>query len=210
MIAVETQLDLAQGPFVVRGHRLGERVCLSLTAPATATTTTPAPAAGPPLVRVHSSCLFGEAMHALDCDCRQQLAGALRLVAAAGHGALVYLYQEGRGVGIVEKIAAMEVQRAHGVDTYEAFRRLGHRSDERCYDLAVEALRDLGLAGGPIRLISNNPAKRRALEAAGIEVAAMVPLGYALPERARPYLLSKRDHGLHDIDLDIIRFSATA
>ncbi len=151
------------------------------------------------LVRVHSECLTGEVLGSLKCDCRDQLDDALDQIAAKKSGVLVYLRQEGRGIGLGNKIRAYALQAA-GADTYEANRRLGFADDLRRYDLAGEILRYLGVR--KIDLITNNPQKVAALAAEGIEVAQRVPsLGHVNPHN-RHYLETKRSHTGHLIELD--------
>ena len=125
----------------------------------------------PPLVRLHSECLTGDVFGSLKCDCGPQLKEALRLIGAAGGGVLLYLRQEGRGIGLANKLRAYELQ-DRGLDTVEANRRLGFADDERSYGLAGAMLRALGI--DRVRLLTNNPGKLKGLEAAGIAVTARV------------------------------------
>jgi GTP cyclohydrolase II len=126
----------------------------------------------PPLVRIHSQCLTGDVFGSLRCDCRQQLEMALAMIAQAGSGVLVYEQQEGRGIGLMAKLQAYELQ-DNGLDTVEANERLGFKPDMRFYSLPVEVLKALDLM--QIRLLSNNPDKVAAVERAGIEVIERVP-----------------------------------
>jgi GTP cyclohydrolase II len=126
----------------------------------------------PPLVRIHSQCLTGDVFGSLRCDCRQQLEMALAMIAKAGAGVLVYEQQEGRGIGLMAKLQAYELQ-DNGLDTVEANERLGFKADMRFYSLAVEVLKALDLTH--VRLLSNNPDKVAAVEQAGIEVTERVP-----------------------------------
>jgi len=125
-----------------------------------------------PLVRIHSQCLTGDVFGSLRCDCRQQLEMALELIAAAGAGVLVYEQQEGRGIGLMAKLQAYELQDG-GMDTVEANEHLGFKADCREYLLPVEVLKALDLTA--IRLLSNNPEKVAAVERAGISVTERVP-----------------------------------
>lgn len=134
-----------------------------------------------PLIRVHSECLFGESFQSLHCDCKWQLEAALRAITKTG-GLFVYLFQEGRGVGLWDKVRAMEIQRTQALDTAQAFRVLGHVVDERHYDLAIEVLNAFKV-GKVIRLVTNNPNKIRAMESAGFDVVR-VELSMQLPQEA--------------------------
>lgn len=142
-----------------------------------------------PLVRVHSQCLTGDVFGSLRCDCRAQLELALATVARAGVGAILYEPQEGRGIGLLNKLRAYELQ-DRGMDTVEANRRLGFPADRRKYDLTGAALRALGLTR--IRLLSNNPDKVAALEQAGIRVVERVPCQPAAVRGSRAYLRVKK------------------
>lgn len=123
-------------------------------------------------VRLHSSCLFGEALSSEECDCGQQLSAALKEISLHG-GALIYMFDEGRSVGLPNKIRSMEFERIDGISTAAAFARIGYAPDPRRYEVAVEAIRSLNL-GRNIRLISNNPAKLKALTDAGFAVLERV------------------------------------
>lgn len=144
----------------------------------------------PPIVRIHSQCLTGDVFHSLRCDCRQQLELALALIAETGSGILLYEQQEGRGIGLMAKLRAYELQ-DQGLDTIEANLELGYKADCREYELPAEVLKLLGVPA--VRLITNNPAKVEALEVAGIKVveriSAEVP---SEPTNAR-YLQTKRE-----------------
>lgn len=151
----------------------------------------------PPLVRIHSQCLTGDVFHSLRCDCRAQLEIALRMIAAEGRGLIIYENKEGRGIGILNKLRAYELQ-DHGADTVEANEQLGFAADLRNYLLPGEVLRHFGVT--TVRLLSNNPAKIEALERAGIEVAERVPCLSADPLHARQYLETKKDKMGHLIE----------
>jgi GTP cyclohydrolase II len=151
----------------------------------------------PPLVRVHSQCLTGDVFHSLRCDCRAQLELSLRLIAAEGRGILIYENKEGRGIGLLNKLRAYELQ-DQGADTVEANQRLGLEIDMRDYEAPSAILHYFGVTR--VRLLSNNPQKIQALESAGIEVVERVPcLGTEL-ERAARYLQTKRDKLGHLIE----------
>lgn len=146
------------------------------------------PGEAPVLTRVHSSCLTGDALFSLRCDCGAQLEAAMARIAEAGRGVIVYLNQEGRGIGLMNKIRAYALQDT-GLDTVEANERLGFGADQRDYRAAREILELLGIS--QVRLMTNNPRKVRALEAAGIAVAERVPLKVGgNPHNAR-YLATK-------------------
>jgi GTP cyclohydrolase II len=125
-----------------------------------------------PLVRVHSECLTGDVFHSLRCDCRAQLDLSLIQIGAQGRGLLIYEKKEGRGIGLMNKLRAYQLQ-DQGADTVEANERLGFESDLRDYELPASILKFLGVS--QIRLLSNNPAKVQAMERAGIEVVERVP-----------------------------------
>jgi GTP cyclohydrolase II len=146
--------------------------------------------AEPPLVRVHSECLTGDALFSLRCDCGFQLDAALAAIAKAGCGAVLYLRQEGRGIGLGNKIRAYALQ-DQGSDTVEANHQLGFPADAREYDLAVQLLRELGLRR--IRLMTNNPRKLDALVRDGIEIVERVPVQSGLNPHNEAYLRAKAD-----------------
>jgi GTP cyclohydrolase II len=150
-----------------------------------------------PVVRLQSSCVFGEAFHAVDCDCGAQLTAALKLIGDQG-GVLVYAWEEGRGAGIADKLKAIAMQQTNGLSTSDAFRALGHEPDPRTFDAHVEALRTV-VTGGAIRLASGNPKKIRALEAAGYTVERIKLEVEMTPER-EAYVRHKRDYlgHIHD------------
>jgi GTP cyclohydrolase II len=144
----------------------------------------------PPLVRIHSQCLTGDVFGSLRCDCRQQLEMALALIASEGAGILIYEQQEGRGIGLMPKLQAYELQDA-GLDTVEANERLGFKADHRGFELPAEILKSRGV--GKVRLLSNNPDKIAALERAGIEVVERVPCEVDASPHAQEYLKTKRE-----------------
>ncbi len=127
----------------------------------------------PPLARIHSECLTGDVMFSQRCDCGAQLEGALKKIAGEGRGILLYLRQEGRGIGLVNKIRAYRLQEA-GADTVEANLQLGFHADARNYELVLPMLQQFGIEA--VRLMTNNPRKIAALEKLGIKVADRVPL----------------------------------
>jgi GTP cyclohydrolase II len=141
------------------------------------------------LTRVHSSCFTSEVLGSLRCDCRAQLDAALERIGRQGRGVVVYLVQEGRGIGLGNKIRAYQLQDA-GKDTVEANLELGFAADQRSYDLAAEILRDLGVTS--VKLMTNNPAKRKGLEDAGVVVDAVEAHRAGATERNADYLAAKR------------------
>ena len=151
----------------------------------------------PPLVRVHSQCMTGEVFGSRRCDCGPQLQMALRLISEEGRGILIYDPQEGRGIGILNKLRAYELQ-DNGADTVEANEALGFAADERDYDMAVAVLLDLGVTR--VRFLSNNPAKVTALEAAGVAVDERIPCQPTSGDQAAAYLRTKKEKLGHLIE----------
>jgi 3,4-dihydroxy 2-butanone 4-phosphate synthase/GTP cyclohydrolase II len=143
----------------------------------------------PALVRIHSQCMTGDAFGSVKCDCGRQLRAAMELVSREGRGAIVYQLQEGRGIGIINKIRAYALQ-DEGADTVEANERLGLGVDLREYGQCAEVLLDLGL--GQVRVMSNNPAKIRALKQSGLDVVARVALEVPPHRAASRYLRTKK------------------
>jgi GTP cyclohydrolase II len=144
----------------------------------------------PPLVRIHSQCLTGDVFGSLRCDCRQQLEMALSLIGEAGNGVLVYEQQEGRGIGLMAKLQAYELQ-DKGMDTVQANEELGFKADHREFQLPAEILNALGL--NAVRLLSNNPQKVSALESAGIKVVERVPCEVEPHAASERYLNTKKE-----------------
>jgi len=144
----------------------------------------------PPLVRVHSQCLTGDVFHSLRCDCRQQLEMALAMIAQEGAGILIYEQQEGRGIGLMAKLQAYELQDS-GLDTVEANERLGFKADHRDFTLPGEMLKALGVT--EVRLLSNNPDKVEALERAGVKVVERVPCEVEFNAQSEAYLKTKKE-----------------
>jgi 3,4-dihydroxy 2-butanone 4-phosphate synthase/GTP cyclohydrolase II len=149
------------------------------------------------LVRVHSECLTGDVFHSLRCDCGEQLDAAMRLIAAEPDGVLLYMAQEGRGIGLLNKLKAYELQE-EGLDTVDANLALGFAADEREWGIGNQILAELGLS--TIRLLTNNPKKVSGLQAFGLQVTEQVPIEVPPNRENRRYLTTKRDklgHGLH-------------
>jgi GTP cyclohydrolase II len=144
----------------------------------------------PPLLRIHSQCLTGDVFHSLRCDCRQQLEMALSMIRDEGAGILIYEQQEGRGIGLMAKLQAYELQDS-GLDTVEANERLGFKADERDFALPGQMLKALGV--NQVRLLSNNPEKVAALESAGVEVVERVPCEVEPSRHAEEYLKTKKE-----------------
>lgn len=144
----------------------------------------------PPLVRIHSQCLTGDVFGSLRCDCRQQLEMALSLIAQAGAGVLVYEQQEGRGIGLMAKLQAYELQ-DQGRDTVQANEELGFKADHREFQLPAGILKALGLKA--VRLLSNNPQKVSALESAGLQVTERVPCEVEANAASERYLNTKKE-----------------
>ncbi|MDY3069836.1 MAG: bifunctional 3,4-dihydroxy-2-butanone-4-phosphate synthase/GTP cyclohydrolase II [Parabacteroides sp.] len=153
----------------------------------------------PVLVRVHSSCATGDIFGSLRCDCGEQLHKALRIIEKEGRGAVIYLNQEGRGIGLMEKMKAYKLQE-NGMDTIEANICLGHQADERDYGVGAQILQHLGIT--KMRLLTNNPVKRVGLEAYGLSVAENVPIEVTPNKFNEFYLRTKKDrmgHTLHNL-----------
>ena len=142
------------------------------------------------LVRIHSQCMTGDVFGSVKCDCGRQLEAAMRLIEQEGHGAIVYQQQEGRGIGIINKIRAYALQ-DEGADTIEANERLGFAADMRSYEQCAEILLELGLRA--VRVMSDNPAKIQALRQAGIEVVERVPLEVEPHDHFVGYLKTKKE-----------------
>lgn len=151
----------------------------------------------PPLVRIHSQCLTGDVFHSLRCDCRSQLELSLNLIAEEGRGLVIYEHQEGRGIGLLNKLRAYELQDG-GADTVEANERLGFEADLRDYRMPADILRYFKIRS--VRLLSNNPDKIAALENAGIRVAERIPCIVAPHESAEGYLRTKKQKMGHLLD----------
>jgi 3,4-dihydroxy 2-butanone 4-phosphate synthase/GTP cyclohydrolase II len=142
------------------------------------------------LARIHSSCLTGDVFHSARCDCGPQLHAAMSRVAAEGRGVILYLNQEGRGIGLANKIRAYALQ-DQGYDTVEANERLGFGADQREYGLGVEILRDLGVKS--MRMLTNNPRKLAGVETHGMSVSELVPIEIPASDSTRRYLRTKKE-----------------
>jgi 3,4-dihydroxy 2-butanone 4-phosphate synthase/GTP cyclohydrolase II len=154
----------------------------------------------PTLVRIHSQCLTGDVFGSTKCDCGPQLRRAMELIQQEGRGAIVYQQQEGRGIGIINKIRAYSLQ-DEGADTVEANERLGFAVDLREYRQCAEVLFDMGLC--QVKVLSNNPLKLRALEEAGLVVVERVSIEVETPESAAHYLRTKKEKMGHLLEFNI-------
>lgn len=152
----------------------------------------------PVMVRVHSSCATGDIFGSMRCDCGEQLHKAMQMIEKEGRGVILYLNQEGRGIGLMEKIKAYKLQE-EGLDTVDANIHLGHKADERDYGVGAQILRLLGV--GKMRLLTNNPVKRRGLEGFGLEIVENVPVEVPVNDYNRRYMLTKRTRMGHNLHL---------
>ena len=150
----------------------------------------------PVLVRVHSSCFTGDILGSFRCDCGEQLHNAMQMVEKAGKGVVLYMNQEGRGIGLLNKLKAYKLQE-EGMDTVEANLHLGFGMDERDYGVGAQILRFLGVS--KLKLISNNPRKRAGLSGYGLEIVETIPLQIQPNPHNEKYLNTKRDKMGHEI-----------
>jgi GTP cyclohydrolase II len=153
---------------------------------------------GVPLLRIHSQCFTGEVLGSLRCDCHDQLEMAMQAIAEEGRGLVIYEYQEGRGIGLMAKLEAYELQDA-GLDTVEANHALGYKADCRDFDLPAAVVRDLGIK--QVRLLSNNPRKARALAKSGVEVVVQLSCEATPNPHSLPYLRTKKERMGHTLSL---------
>jgi 3,4-dihydroxy 2-butanone 4-phosphate synthase/GTP cyclohydrolase II len=162
------------------------------------------------LVRVHSECLTGDVFHSLRCDCGEQLEQALAQIESEGRGVLLYMAQEGRGIGLLNKLRAYELQE-HGMDTVEANLELGFPADARDYGIGNQILADLGLS--TLRILTNNPKKMTGIDGFGLTVTQQVPIEVRPGSENERYLATKRDklgHRLHHQDLKNLDYEPEA
>ena len=150
----------------------------------------------PVLVRVHSSCVTGDIFGSCRCDCGPQLHAAMQTISEAGKGVIIYMNQEGRGIGLINKLKAYHLQE-NGFDTVEANLKLGFKSDQRDYGIGAQILRSIGVS--KMRLLSNNPKKRAGLVGYGLEVVETLPIEIAPNPHNEHYLKTKRDKMDHAI-----------
>lgn len=153
------------------------------------------------LIRVHSECYTGDVLGSLRCDCGEQLHCALHAIALHGRGVLIYLRQEGRGIGLLDKLRAYNLQ-DEGLDTVEANLALGHQPDERDYTIAARVINDLGIRS--VRLLTNNPMKIEDLRQLGIPIVERVPLEATITADNIDYLFTKVQRMNHMLDMDIL------
>lgn len=189
-ITQQTVLPLKYGSFNIAFHRSAYGECVSVSIGDLQK--------GNPIVRIHSSCLFGESLHALDCDCARQLSSTLELIKNHGAGIVVYHFAEGRGIGLEKKIQALELQRTQGIDTVEAFKQMGLEPDLRTYEGVIQALEDLQIAK-TIQFASQNPRKRAALQGAGYRIDTILHPEIDVTEHNKSELLTKK----HKLGYDI-------
>jgi 3,4-dihydroxy 2-butanone 4-phosphate synthase/GTP cyclohydrolase II len=150
------------------------------------------------LVRVHSECLTGDAFGSMRCDCGEQLTAAMKMIEAEGRGVILYMRQEGRGIGLKNKIKAYGLQDNEGLDTVQANEKLGFAADQRDYGVGAQILHDLGVRR--MRIITNNPGKRAGIEGYGLQIVERVPLEVEPNEKNLEYLRTKKEklgHVLH-------------
>lgn len=183
MITQHTILPLEYGDFTISYHKHPAGDCVSVHKGDLS--------AGTPIVRIHSSCLFGEAFHGLDCDCGTQLSAALKLINDEGTGVVVYHYAEGRGVGLETKIQALELQRTQNMDTVESLASMGIAPDLRTYDMTIAALHDHAVSK-TIRVATQNPKKLAALTNAGYTITEVVQLNVPITDLNKRELLTKK------------------
>lgn len=164
-VTQSTILPLRYGEFMIAYHRMLQGDCVSIRLGDVQN--------GVPIVRIHSSCLFGESLGALDCDCADQLVSSLKLIRRNRSGVVVYRYAEGRGVGLENKIKALELQRTRHLNTVEAFRQLGFEPDARTYEAEVLALKELEVSAN-VKVATQNPQKLAALRSSGFTVMEQV------------------------------------
>ncbi len=153
------------------------------------------------LVRVHSECFTGDVLGSLRCDCGQQLQQGLQLIAEEGRGVIIYLRQEGRGIGLLDKLRAYNLQDM-GYDTVDANLLLGHQADERDYTVAALILKDLGVRS--LRLLTNNPKKIESLQGLGMAVTARIPLQPRVTAENAAYLITKAQRMDHFLNLGLL------
>lgn len=194
-ITTSTIITTDYGEFTVSYHKFKEGSCVSLSIGDLSEENT--------LVRLQSSCVFSESFHTFDCDCSLQLSKALDLISKVKKGVLVYRYEEGRGIGLENKIRSLYLERTDKIDTVDAFKKLGFELDPRDYKLAIKALVDLKV-NKKIKVITNNPNKIKRLEDAGYEIVKRIVLQYPTTRQLRNYLKMKKNRMGHKISEDML------
>lgn len=190
-----TELNTDYGKFKISYHTLKKDMCISFVMGDITE--------GIVKIRIHSSCLFGEAFRAKDCDCRQQLHKAMEIIEKDGKGIIIYLYQEGRGMGLDKKIQSINMEHIKNMDTVEAYEMLGFPLDSRDYSVAIEALKDLN-ASRDLILMCNNPRKSDFLTKNGYNIIEHLELNYKVSKEAEKYLKCKKAKLDHLINFDRI------
>lgn len=193
-IVQSTILPLEQGRFRIAYHKTDNGDCISVSYGNLQNKT--------PIIRLHSSCLFGESFQGLDCDCRDQLTSTLKLINKNRSGVVVYRYNEGRGIGLEAKIKALELQRTKKINTVEAFELLGFRPDPRTYEAELTALKDLRI-NSTIHAASQNPNKLAALRSSGYTIEQELHPLIRLTKHNIHELLAKKEMLGHSINLSI-------
>jgi GTP cyclohydrolase II len=191
-IVSQTILNLKYGQYKTSYHRVRSGTCVSFVCGDVSKKT--------PIVRIHSACLFGEAFFSYHCDCGQQLEQTMQKIKKHGCGVIVYSYDEGRGIGLEKKIKSMGIENTDGLNTLEAFKKLGFKKhDYRNYKKEVQALKDLHLKK-EIWLVSNNPQKVKALETGGFLIKKFIKLKIKINNYNKGELLLKKSHLNYYID----------
>jgi 3,4-dihydroxy 2-butanone 4-phosphate synthase/GTP cyclohydrolase II len=196
MITANTNLKTEYGSFIINYHKTYFGDCISIIKGDITKGSIP--------LRIHSSCLFGEAFHACDCDCRQQLLKALEKINQIGYGVLIYLYQEGRGIGLENKIRSMNYQNQNNADTVEAFEHFDFPMDSRNYNSVLEALNDISISKH-IRIMCNNPKKIKILLKNGYIIDEHINLEYTISKEAYQYLNTKFNKLGHKINFENLK-----
>lgn len=183
-ITQTTPLRLAHGLFNIAYHKTNTGDCVSVRHGDVSK--------DEPIVRFHSSCMFGESLHALDCDCADQLTSTLKLIKQSGSGVIIYGFAEGRGVGLENKIRALELQRTQNLNTVEAFQKLGFKPDHRIYETDLQALKDLNVSQ-TISVATQNPHKLAVLRQAGYKIVEEIHPKVSVTKYNAPELRAKKE-----------------
>lgn len=191
-ITQSTILPLQAGEFKINYHKFSDGYCLSFIHGDILVNN--------PIVRIHSSCLFGESFHSLDCDCQEQLDMTLELIKKNESGVVIYTYAEGRGIGLENKIKSLEIERVKKIDTVEAFKTLGYESDLRNYANEIGALKELNINKN-LKIVSGNPYKIDSLIKAGFNIIEKITLKVTVNQYNKSELLAKKNKLGYSIDL---------